>query len=82
MRSWIDRYPFTQVEAALLVAHELIRVAIPWQEIWNEGLEEAWRLYSNDKDVDGMMVSLFALHQLISQVRHALSKPTPYKSHR
>lgn len=61
---------FFQVEAALLVAHELNRVAIPWQEIWNEGLEESWRLYSSEKDVDSMLINLSSLHQLISTVRY------------
>ena len=27
------------------VAHELIRVAVLWHELWHEGLEEASRLY-------------------------------------
>lgn len=37
------------VEQALLVSHELIRVAILWNELWHEGLEEASRLYFGEK---------------------------------
>jgi FKBP12-rapamycin complex-associated protein len=57
------------VEAALLVSHELIRVAIPWQELWKEGIEEAWQLYSTEKNVEGMILKLHSLNQLITVVR-------------
>ena len=33
------------IDQALLVSQELIRVAILWEEIWHEVLEEASRLY-------------------------------------
>jgi serine/threonine-protein kinase mTOR len=56
------------VDAALLVSRELMRVAIPWNEMWHEGLEEAWRLYSTVKDVDAMLETLYPLHDLISHV--------------
>ena len=35
----------TLVASADTVAHELIRVAVLWHELWHEGLEEASRLY-------------------------------------
>ncbi len=57
------------MEAALLVSHELIRVAIPWQELWKEGIEEAWQLYSTEKNVEGMVLKLHSLNQLITVVR-------------
>jgi phosphatidylinositol kinase/protein kinase (PI-3 family) len=60
------------VEAALLVSHELIRVAIPWQELWKEGIEEAWQLYSIEKNVEGMTEKLHSLNQLIAVVRQIL----------
>jgi FKBP12-rapamycin complex-associated protein len=62
------------VEAALLVSRELIRVAIPWPEMWNEGLEEAWRQYSTDKDAEGMLATLMPLHEMISQVSNIIIK--------
>ncbi|KAF9509645.1 hypothetical protein BS47DRAFT_139059 [Hydnum rufescens UP504] len=51
------------VEQALLVSHELIRVAILWHELWHEGLEEASRLYFNDKNPEGMIAVLEPLHE-------------------
>jgi FKBP12-rapamycin complex-associated protein len=33
------------IDQALLVSKELIRIAILWEEIWHEVLEEASRLY-------------------------------------
>ncbi|CCM00588.1 uncharacterized protein FIBRA_02624 [Fibroporia radiculosa] len=55
----------TIVEQALLVSHELIRVAILWHEMWHEGLEEASRLYFTDHDPEGMIVFLEPLHDML-----------------
>ncbi|KAF8309257.1 phosphatidylinositol 3-kinase [Clavulina sp. PMI_390] len=52
----------TLVEQAMLVSHELIRVAILWHELWHEGLEEASRLYFTDKNPEGMIAVLAPLH--------------------
>lgn len=54
---------------ALLVSHELIRVAILWHEMWHEGLEEASRLYFTDHDPEGMIVFLEPLHEMLEAVR-------------
>lgn len=35
---------------ALLVSHELIRVAILWHEMWHEALEEASRLWFGQRN--------------------------------
>ncbi|KAK7686283.1 hypothetical protein QCA50_010507 [Cerrena zonata] len=53
------------VEQALLVSHELIRVAILWHELWHEGLEEASRLYFTDKNPEGMIAFLEPLHDML-----------------
>ncbi|KAF1314231.1 Phosphatidylinositol kinase, partial [Globisporangium splendens] len=53
------------VGEALMVSHELIRVAILWNEMWHEGLEEASRLYFGERDVDGMVGVLQPLHQMM-----------------
>ncbi|KAF8448980.1 phosphatidylinositol 3-kinase [Boletus edulis BED1] len=53
------------VEQALVVSHELIRVAILWHELWHEGLEEASRLFFNDKNPEGMIATLEPLHELL-----------------
>ncbi|KAG9313026.1 phosphatidylinositol 3-kinase [Chiua virens] len=53
------------VEQALVVSQELIRVAILWHEMWHEGLEEASRLFFNDKNPEGMIATLEPLHELL-----------------
>lgn len=53
------------VEQALLVSQELIRVAILWEEMWYEGLEEASKLYICDNNFAGMCSILEPLHQMI-----------------
>ncbi|EGN96671.1 hypothetical protein SERLA73DRAFT_170096 [Serpula lacrymans var. lacrymans S7.3] len=53
------------VEQALVVSHELIRVAILWHELWHEGLEEASRLYFSAKNPEGMIAALEPLHEML-----------------
>jgi len=55
------------VDQSLLVAEELVRVAILWPEQWHEGLEEASRLYFGDHNVEGMLIRLKPLHEMLSQ---------------
>jgi len=53
---------------ALVVSREVIRVAILWHELWHEGLEEASRLYFNEKNPEGMIAALEPLHEMLAQV--------------
>eukprot|EP01041_Mallomonas_annulata_P001944 gene1944-3771_t len=53
------------VDQALLVSQELIRVAILWQEIWHEALEEASRQFFGDGNVQSMLDTLLPLHQTL-----------------
>ncbi len=53
---------------ALVVGHELIRVAILWHELWHEGLEEASRLYFTDHNPMGMIHFLEPLHDMLEAV--------------
>lgn len=53
------------IEQALLVSQELIRVAILWQEVWHESLEEASRLYFGEGNIQGMLDTLFPLHHIL-----------------
>jgi len=55
----------TLVEQAEMVSKELLRVAILWQELWHEGLEEASRLYFGEGNSEGMLEVLEPLHELI-----------------
>ena len=50
------------------VAHELIRVAVLWHELWHEGLEEASRLWFGDNDIHGMFATLEPLHGQLNSV--------------
>ncbi|EME28648.1 serine/threonine-protein kinase ATR [Galdieria sulphuraria] len=55
----------TLVEQAEMVSKELLRVAILWQELWHEGLEEASRLYFGEGNSEGMLEILEPLHEMI-----------------
>jgi FKBP12-rapamycin complex-associated protein len=55
-------------EKALVVSHELIRVAILWHELWHEGLEEASRLFFTEKNPEGMIAALEPLHDMLEAV--------------
>uniref|UniRef100_A0A158R4T6 Serine/threonine-protein kinase TOR n=1 Tax=Syphacia muris TaxID=451379 RepID=A0A158R4T6_9BILA len=50
------------VEEAKLVSEELIRCAILWHELWHEALDDASRLYFQEKDIAGMFELLDPLH--------------------
>jgi FKBP12-rapamycin complex-associated protein len=64
------------VDQAMLVGQELIRVAILWEEMWHEGLEEASKLYFGEHNIPAMFGALEPLHQLVERgsqsVREAL----------
>ena len=51
-----------------MVSRELIRVAILWQELWHEGLEEASRLFFSEKNPAGMIAALEPLHDMLEAV--------------
>ncbi len=50
------------VQQALMVNDELIRCAILWHEQWHEGLENASKLYFQDKNPEEMLNMLRPLH--------------------
>ncbi|KAH9072320.1 atypical/PIKK/FRAP protein kinase [Lactarius deliciosus] len=58
------------VEQALVVSHELIRVAILWHEQWHEKLEEASRQYYTEHNPEGMIA---ALEPLLRRAREGTS---------
>eukprot|EP01064_Diplonema_japonicum_P019905 TRINITY_DN2882_c0_g1_i3.p1 TRINITY_DN2882_c0_g1~~TRINITY_DN2882_c0_g1_i3.p1 ORF type:complete len:2463 (+),score=482.32 TRINITY_DN2882_c0_g1_i3:61-7449(+) len=55
------------VEQCEFVSNELIRVAIIWHEMWHLGIEEASKLFFGSKDVEGMLRSLFPLHNMMKK---------------
>ena len=57
----------TLVDQALLVGQELIRVAILWEEMWHEGLEEASKLYFGEHNIPAMFGVLEHLHELVEK---------------
>lgn len=56
------------IDQALLVSQELVRVAMLWQEIWHESLEEASRQYFGDGNVQAMLDTLIPLHITLKEV--------------
>eukprot|EP01062_Namystynia_karyoxenos_P028013 TRINITY_DN2131_c0_g1_i1.p1 TRINITY_DN2131_c0_g1~~TRINITY_DN2131_c0_g1_i1.p1 ORF type:complete len:2623 (+),score=1020.62 TRINITY_DN2131_c0_g1_i1:162-7871(+) len=55
------------VDECEFVGNELIRVAVLWHEQWNEGLEEASKLFFGAKDVEGMLRTVFPLHAILQR---------------
>lgn len=53
------------VEAAQIVAKELVRVAVLWHERWQAGLEKACSLYFAEKNIEGMLEVLAPLHKMM-----------------
>ena len=53
------------IDQALLVSQELIRIAILWEEIWHEVLEEASRLYFGESNVQAMLDILLPKHEML-----------------
>ncbi|KAJ1517551.1 phosphatidylinositol kinase- protein kinase tor1 [Coelomomyces lativittatus] len=54
------------VKQGLLVSQELIRIAILWEEMWHEALEEASRQYFGEKNICNMLSIVEPLHRLIA----------------
>eukprot|EP00080_Pristionchus_pacificus_P015935 PDM75955.1 hypothetical protein PRIPAC_43798 [Pristionchus pacificus] len=63
------------VKEAKVVSDELVRCAILWHELWYEALEEASRLYFQEKDIRGMLEVLDPLHRMLD------GGPTTLKEH-
>lgn len=57
----------TLVDQALLVGQELIRVAILWEEMWHEALEEASKLYFGEHNIPAMFGVLEPLHEQVEK---------------
>ena len=54
------------IDQALLVSQELVRVAMLWQEVWHESLEEASRQYFGDGNIQAMLETLAPLHEVLA----------------
>jgi FKBP12-rapamycin complex-associated protein len=55
------------LEQGKLISDELIRVTILWHEQWHDGLDEASKVYFQDKSVNGMFEILEPLHNMIEK---------------
>ena len=55
------------IEESQMVAQELIRVAILWNEMWHEALEDASRQYFGENNIDGMFEILAPLHEMMNK---------------
>eukprot|EP00771_Trimastix_marina_P000832 gnl/Trimastix_PCT/1865.p1 GENE.gnl/Trimastix_PCT/1865~~gnl/Trimastix_PCT/1865.p1 ORF type:complete len:1904 (-),score=747.44 gnl/Trimastix_PCT/1865:385-6096(-) len=57
------------IEQALLISFELIRVAVLWPEMWQQGLEDASRKFHYEKkDIPGCLAALHQLHASLDRV--------------
>lgn len=67
------------VDQASMVSQELLRVAILWHEMWEEGLEEASTLNAQGgRNIDAMLDILEPLHRMILKVNvHSMYNCTP-----
>ncbi len=71
-----------------MISDELIRTAmllrviifydqiINFQEMWVEGIEEAWKAFTADKQVDPVMKILFELHEKMDKAPCSISEIT------
>ena len=62
------------VSEAILISEELIRTSILLKELWFEGIEEAWKFYYNDKNIDGVIKVLLSLHEKMKNKPESLSE--------
>jgi len=53
------------IDQALVIAHELIRSAVLWHDIWAEALEEASKAWFGRGDADAMLAALLPLHAML-----------------
>jgi FKBP12-rapamycin complex-associated protein len=70
----IRKHDPTLVEQALMVSHELVRVAILWFEMWHEGLEDASRFHFQENNPTQSIIRLKALHDMLDKGPETLSE--------
>lgn len=63
----VRAYHTELVDQADLVSFELIRVAVLWHEQWHEGLEDAWRYFFVDHNIEKMFATLEPLHKTLAK---------------
>ena len=56
------------VEQAIMVSQELVRVAILWNEMWHEGLEDASRFHFAERNTEQAISRLNPLHEILKKV--------------
>jgi serine/threonine-protein kinase mTOR len=69
------------VDQASMVATELVRVAILWQETWHDSLEDASRQYFGEGNVQAMLDNLLAAHELMNLGPNTLQEMSFVKKH-
>lgn len=55
------------VEEAVMVSQELVRVAILWNEMWHEGLEDASRFHFAEHNTPAAIARLKPLHHMLKK---------------
>lgn len=69
------------VEQAVMVSQELIRVAITWEELWYEALEEASKLYFGEHNIAAMFQALEQLHNQVERGRETQREAHFYQAY-
>lgn len=64
----------TLVNEAILIAEEVNRVAVLLYESWYLSIEEAWRLYSEERKIEKVLALLQIQHDLMRNVPESLSE--------
>ncbi|KAG0047331.1 phosphatidylinositol kinase- protein kinase tor1 [Gryganskiella cystojenkinii] len=65
----------TLVNQALLVSNELVRVAILWHEMWEEGLQDLLNLNAQgNRNIEAMFAILDPLHRMIMKRPETMSE--------
>lgn len=70
----LKKHSENMVREAILISEELIRTAILLKEQWHEGIEEAWKYYSSDKNTDAVIKTLTGLHAVMREKPESLSE--------
>ena len=57
-----------------MISEELIRSAILLKEMWSEGIEEAWKHYSTDKNFEATLRVINSLHDKMKEKPESLNE--------
>eukprot|EP01114_Cavostelium_apophysatum_P008931 TRINITY_DN21_c0_g1_i4.p1 TRINITY_DN21_c0_g1~~TRINITY_DN21_c0_g1_i4.p1 ORF type:complete len:850 (-),score=225.26 TRINITY_DN21_c0_g1_i4:63-2612(-) len=77
----LRKHSASLVEQALMVSDELVRVAILWNEMWHEGLEDASRFHFAEHNTSQAISRLKPLHEMLSKGPETLVEAAFQQAH-